>query len=890
MNAIKNRKSTRVWQWLMACFIAAGFSLATISAQTLVLLERKANVTLKIPENPPQPRFIGLRAFGSVRTDPAYRFTDPVVITSPPGETNRLFVVEQRGRIQVITNLVSPTRTLFMDIDRRVSGGVPNNEQGLLGMAFHPGYATNRQFFVFYTSSSGSANRLSRFETSPDDPNQALPDSEMILINQRDDAGNHNGGDLHFGADGYLYVSLGDEGGGNDQYNNSQRLNRDFFSGILRIDVDKKPGNLPPNPHAASSNNYSIPADNPFVGATDFNGAIVDATDIRSEFWAVGLRNPWRMSFDRPTGRLYVGDVGQGAREEIDIITRGANYGWSYREGFIAGPRRRPPEAFTYADPIYDYPRRDGVSITGGVVYRGNRYPELFANYIFADYGSGNLWALRFDEAGAANVRRLSADTGITAFGIDPSNGDVLYADNGQDTIKRIVPREDTTPSTIPNLLSETGAFSDLETLTPNEGIVPYELNVPFWSDNAKKSRWFSIPELDRKIGFQRDDNWALPSGTVWIKHFELEMTKGVPASARRLETRFLVRNDDGIYGLTYRWNETQTDAELVSEEGFDESFVINDGGANRTQTWHYPSRTECLRCHTPESGFALGFKTEQLNRDFDYNGTHANQIRVLSDAGYFESPTENTHSLAALARPDDSDQSLEYRVRSYLATNCSQCHQPGGAGLGLFDTQLATSTESAGLVDGLLARGFENPGDRVVHPGSVDRSMLFKRIATLGNGRMPPLASSVLDESAIVLLSSWITEELAEYQGFSEWQTAHFGSITDPNAATMADPDNDGASNLLEHLTGTDPNAASETWKVSVQREGGVIQIRFPRISNRSFEVQASSDLSDPSSWSPVNDPANRPLFASRDSTAVIEDRIDQANARYYRVRVRAP
>ena len=884
MNAIKNWRSTRVWRLLEAFSIAAVFLLPTLSAQPLVLLEREANETLTIPENPPASRFVGLRAF------PSLGFSDPVVITSAPGETNRLFVVEQRGRIMVITNLVSPTRTLFMDIDRRVDGGVPPNEQGLLGLAFHPGYATNRQFFVFYSSVSGSANRLSRFETSPDDPNQGLPDSELILINQRDDARNHNGGDLHFGSDGYLYVSLGDEGGGNDQYSNSQRVNRDFFSGILRIDVDKRPGNLPPNPHAASTMNYFVPADNPFVGVTEFNGAIVDATDVRSEFWAVGLRNPWRMSFDRPTGRLYVGDVGQGAREEIDIITRGANYGWSYREGFITGPKRRPPEAFASVDPIYDYPRRDGISVTGGVVYRGNRFPEIFGQYMFADYGTGNLWALRFDEMGAANVRRLANDRGITAFGIDPSNGDVLYADNSDDTIKRLVTREDTSESTIPALLSETGAFSDLETLTPSEGIVPYALNVPFWSDNAKKTRWFSIPKIDQTIGFRRDNNWALPAGAVWIKHFELELNKGVPDSARRLETRFLVRNNDGIYGVTYRWNEAQTDAELVAEEGLDESFVINDGGVNRTQTWRYPSRSECLACHTPEAGFALGFKTEQLNRHFDYDGTHANQIRVLSDAGYFESPMADIHALSALARPDDSDQSLEYRVRSYLATNCSQCHQPGGAGFGLFDTRLATSTGSAGLVDGLLVRGFESPEDRVVRPSSTDHSALLKRISTLGNGRMPPLASSVLDESAIGLLSAWITEELAEYQGFTEWQVTHFGSISEADAAATADPDNDGAINLLEYLTGTDPRADSDTWRVSVHREEDVIQIRFPRIANRSFQVQFSNDLLDQSAWRPVDDPSNRPLFASQNSTAVIEDRIDQTSARFYRVRVTTP
>src|SRR6185503_7674972 len=223
-------------------------------------------------------------------------------------------------------------RPVFLNITNRVT---IDFEQGLLGLAFHPNYASNGYFYVFYcytnyaVSNSGAYNRLSRFQVSATNANVANANSEVILLNQFDEAGNHDAGDIHFGPDGYLYVPLGDEGGGNDSRNNSQRINKDFFSGILRIDVDMRPGSLNPNPHASivTPTNYAVPPDNPFVGATTFNGVAVSPGQVRTELWAVGLRNPWRITFDAVTGELYCGDVGQSAREEINLIEKGRNYG-----------------------------------------------------------------------------------------------------------------------------------------------------------------------------------------------------------------------------------------------------------------------------------------------------------------------------------------------------------------------------------------------------------------------------------------------------------------------------------------------------------------------------------------------------------------------------------
>ena len=239
---------------------------------------RVGATSLRMPPAPTRYSYSLVNAFGNLT------FTDPVAIRTPPGETNRVFVVEQRGRIAVITNLAAPTRTVFLDLTNRVSGGVPNDERGLLGLAFHPGYATNGYFFVYYSTvastgaGSGQHQRLSRFQVLTDNPDAANPDSERPVLTMLDESSDHNGGDLHFGPDGLLYVSLGDEGVGNDALLNSQRIDKDFWSSILRLDVDEpfRADSLLPNPHPANTNgpsgeiNYRVPADNPFIGVTSF--------------------------------------------------------------------------------------------------------------------------------------------------------------------------------------------------------------------------------------------------------------------------------------------------------------------------------------------------------------------------------------------------------------------------------------------------------------------------------------------------------------------------------------------------------------------------------------------------------------------------------------------
>ena len=889
-------------QCLAACLAAQVFIGNSLTATPV--LTRAGNTSLRMPPIPLSFGYSLTNAFGNLT------FLDPVAIVTPPGETNRLFVAEQRGRVAVITNLASPTRTVFLDISPRISGGTPRDERGLLGLAFHPGYATNGLFFLYYSTTnttaagSGLHEQLSRFEVSPTNANAGLVDSEVSLLSMYDEAANHNGGDLHFGPDGLLYVALGDEGGANDAFNNSQRIDKDFRASMLRLDVDVpyRADSLLPHPHPANTNSpdgeihYRIPADNPFVGATNFLNLPVNPDAVRTEMYAVGLRNPWRFSFDPATGELYCGDVGQNAWEEIDLIVRGGNYGWAFREGFVAGPKA-PPVGFTSVPPLLAYfhgnGTNQGLSITGGLIYRGDRLPALRGAYVFADYINGNFWSVRFDGTNATGWVRLTVDAEIAAFGCDPINGDVLVADQGEDTIKRLVfgPQAG---QPLPPSLAETGVFADPAALEPADGFTPYEVNVSFWSDHAEKTRWFYVP-TNFTLSFQPQNAWLFPTGSVWVKHFELELTNGVPESRRRIETRLLVRmpgsDPTALYGATYRWGESATNALLVAEDGLDEPFLIDDGaGVVRTQIWHYPGRSECLQCHTRVSGRVLGFNAPQLNREVAYGSVVTNQLQALSDAGYFTQPIANPYAVRATASARDESVSVEQRVRSFLAVNCSPCHQPGGTALGVLDALLSTSLPLTRLVNGPLA---DNRGDalaRLVVPGSLDHSMILQRLRVRGPGQMPPLSSTEVDEEAVALVSRWITEELPGYQTFTQWQTARFGSSSLPEAQATADPDGDGASNFTEYLTGTSPTVAAEFWGITLTRTADSVEIGFPVVANRLIEVQWSRDLADSAGWQFLAVPGNRPFCSATNGLMVLTDSLDASEARLYRARVSEP
>lgn len=333
-------------------------------------------------------------------------------LTAAKGGDNRLFAATQRGLVYVFENRPDVTdATIVLDLQDAVSQFPSSgaNEQGLLGLALHPDFKDNGEFFVCYTRKANHQSVVSRFKMSKDDPNKADPASEEVVLELDQPFQNHNGGSIEFGPDGYLYIAFGDGGSRNDPYAAGQDRNK-LLGKILRIDVNSKTGEL----------GYGIPADNPFVGV---EGA-------RDEIFAYGMRNPWRIAFDSKSGRLWAGDVGQELWEEVNVINKGGNYGWSTREGSYAFGKRPPVEGVsTPIDPVWEYDHSVGKSITGGRVYQSDRVPELTGKYLYADYVSGAIWALGYDEAtGKATSNEQLAEKGIAvlAFGED-QNGEVFY-------------------------------------------------------------------------------------------------------------------------------------------------------------------------------------------------------------------------------------------------------------------------------------------------------------------------------------------------------------------------------------------------------------------------------------------------------------------------------
>ena len=878
--------------------VRGGSGLSNISTVAITVLNslKVPSPLLNVPAAPPPTAYSLVNALGTLT------FNEPICLATPPGETQRLFVCGKSGVIHVVPDVTAatPTSSVFFDPAATVNARSaedfvpdPFGESGLLSLAFHPAYATNRQFYVFYTvskTSGGNFQRVSRFTAQAGNPNVADPASEQILIDQRDDASNHNGGDLHFGPDGYLYISVGDEGNADDALNNSQTINKDLFSGILRIDVDKKPGNIEPTNHAAvpkisGSARFSIPLDNPFVhtslGGTwngTYNGSNANQTTVRREFWATGLRNPWRMSFDPATGALWCADVGQNAYEEVDIITRGGNYGWAFREAAHNGAKSASAPAMFdtlyHVPPVHEYPRGDGYSITGGQVYRGTRIGALAGKYVFGDYGTGNIWSINLD---GSSRQRLLGEAGIAAFGIDPSNQDLLLADISDGIVRRLV--STTNPGTFPTTLSATGLFADLSDLSPSPGLVPYQVNLAFWSDHAIKSRWFVVPNGTSQFTWSKENPWTLPTGTIWVKHFDMELQRGVPGSKKRIETRLLVKNAGGAYGVSYRWNDAGTEATLVEDGGVNFPLAITEGGTPVPQTWRIPSRAECMVCHTPQAGHALSFNTRQLNLAGSMNGFGGNQLSTLISQGFFSNNPGSPNLLPRHVGPAESAYSIEARVRSYLAVNCAYCHKSGGTAPASWDGRAELTLTQTTLVNGSATNIGSLPLGKLVVPNSTANSILLHRAAaTAGFTRMPPLGSNVIDTANVTLLTNWINGELATRQTYDAWRIANFEPDADPSGAPGQDPDADGITNQDEFLATTHPRNGASALRPQIS--GEPLKLRFPVPANRSFRIDTSTTLGQ---WTPWDIPGNQGLPVAG---GTIEFALPPADpARFFRV-----
>ncbi|MDF1810761.1 MAG: PA14 domain-containing protein [Verrucomicrobiales bacterium] len=715
---------------------------------------------------------------------PSLTFNNPMIMLPVPGTTDQLILMQKSGQLVTFTNDPATTaKTTLLDIEPNVQW---YGDSGFLGLAFHPEYGipgspNNSYIYLYYRwqpellqgNIDPAYMRLSRFTWVPGS-NQIDPASELVLINQFDAQNWHQGGGIFFGDDGFLYLSVGDEGYSNDFYNVAQKLDLGLFSGVLRIDVDmdasrshpirRQPLADEPQPagwtEGTYSQNYYIPNDNPWL---DPNGGILE------EFYALGLRNPHRMTKDDASGNVWISDVGQGDREEIDKLVKGANYQWPYMEGSIPGAKPAPaPEDFygTETGPVYDYSRSVGGCVIGGHVYRGTEHSPLIGKYIFADYNEGTIFALSEAGGNGSPVVTQLVDIEehcIYGFGIDHS-GEVYVIRNaipgvpGSNGVilKFAFDGGATSAPDPPALLSATNAFSDLASLTPTPGLIPYDVIQPLWSDGAQKKRWLSIPYgsgvTDDTITFSEEGNWVFPIGTVLVKHFERD--------GKRLETRFMVKDENASwYGVTYRWNAAGTDASLLTSDiGLEE---IHNVGGNEF-TWYYPSRSECFSCHSNAKGRVLGVKTRHLNRDLFYPSTNrtANQLVTLNELGMFAQPVSNAAfpDMLTAVHVGDTASTLEKRFRSYIDINCSQCHTEGGITHARFEASLSTPLFWQNLINAAPLDPLGIDGSKIIYPGDETLSILYKRLTSLeGCCAMPPLAKNDIDQEAAFVVQEWI-------------------------------------------------------------------------------------------------------------------------------------
>jgi uncharacterized repeat protein (TIGR03806 family) len=682
---------------------------------------------------------------------PRLRFEEPLDLAAVPG-SNRLAVAGRHGKLFTFVNDPKTGRAdALLDLKRTV-----------YSITFHPRFADNRYLYVTTIAPDGTpdGNHVLRFKVGREDPPRADPASEKLIFAWR--SGGHNGGCIRFGPDGCLYIGIGDGSGiADDDYLSGQDIS-DVHASVLRIDVD----------HPEAGKAYRVPADNPFVTT---RGA-------RGEVWAYGIRQPWKMSFDRATGQLWVGEVGQDLWESVLRIEKGGNYGWSITEGShpFRPERRRGPTPIL--KPVVEHPHSDFRCLTGGYVYRGKRLPELAGAYVYGDFDTGRLWALHYEGGKVTFHRELCRTTHrVVSFGEDHA-GEVYYLDFVGGRIHRLAPvPPGPPPAPFPRRLSETGLFASTKDHTPAAGLIPYTVNAALWSDGATKERFLALPG-DGRIDFEAvvypdgtqgaAAGWKFPDGTVLVKTFALEMERGNAASRRRLETRLLhFQNMGGTEeygdqywrGYTYVWNDEQTDADLADASGLDRTFAIKDPaapGGVRRQTWHFPSRAECTLCHTMSAKYALGVNTLQMNREYDYGGGRvANQLRTLEHLGVFTRPLRKPpEEMERLADYEDAGQPLDRRARAYLHANCSHCHRKWGGGNADFQLLATLDFKETRTLDVRPAHGTFGLADpRILVAGDPSRSLLLYRMKLLGLGRMPHVASSVVDAKGVELIEQWI-------------------------------------------------------------------------------------------------------------------------------------
>ena len=623
-----------------------------------------------------------------------------------------------------------------------------------------------------------------------------VKDSQRLILSW--DSNGHNGAAIGFGHDRMLYITSGDGTSDSDTNVTGQKMDL-LLAKVLRIDID----------HPDEGKTYSVPADNPFVGQKG----------IRPETWAFGLRNPWRLSVDPLTGDIWVGNNGQDLWEQIYRVRKGDNYGWSVYEGSHPFYLQRKLGPASHVKPTFEHSHAEARSMTGGVVYTAKGFADLHGAYIYGDHSTGKIWAGKMKGDTVAWHKEIADTTlQIVGFGHDAA-GNMLVIDYRPKATFYALRRSPPVPASqpkFPRKLSQTGLFTSVRGHQTHPALVPYSVNSPLWSDGACKQRFMAVAvTTDAKskatVGTINTANatrgWAFPDGTVLVKSFGLKLAtaaaktrSGTKAGVDRwVETRLLYREQGEWVGYSYRWNDEQTEADLVEGTGQDRVYsVVGSGGAIRKQTWHYPSRAECMVCHSRAAEYVLGLTTVQINRDHLHGGVAVNQLSLLSELGLasikpldelrarrkqqleqdgadaaavkqalakYTPKVPAGHMLAGtlLSKPSLVDPytvgpSLELRVRSYLHANCAQCHVAAGGGNAQIELNFSTPIAKSKLLGVAPVHDtFKLPQAQLVVPGRPERSVLLKRLQMRGRGQMPQLATSLADARAVALVREWI-------------------------------------------------------------------------------------------------------------------------------------
>ena len=719
---------------------------------------RKAWTTSKVVGSPdPPPPFKTVRAF------PDIKFFHPLVMTACPG-SDRLFVGEQDGAIYSFVNKPDAKREPFVDLRKEIKtvGKHPDAKEVefVYGLAFHPKFAENRTCFVCYTlrpknektKNLPDGSRVSRFKVTADNPPRLDTSSEEILLTFLQ--GGHNGGDLHFGPDGMLYISTGDAADPNppDPLNTGQDCS-DLLSSVLRIDVDRKD----------DGKAYAIPKDNPFVGVKD----------VRPEIWAYGFRNAWRMSFDKKTGDLWVGDVGWELWEMVHKIEKGGNYGWSITEARQSIKPSQKIGPTPIRPPTIELPHTIAASVTGGYVYRGKKFPELVGAYVFGDWQTRRVWAARMDGDRVKEMPELTLPTvRIVAFGQDNA-GELYLVDYDAGTLHTFE-RNDAGAANkaFPTKLSETGLFADLKTLEPSEGVFSFTPNARMFHNGAKSEHLIALPGSSPIDLYPPGEGRPIPGQADWLK-FRMTFPTGTVvvktlSAGRRIETQILHFDGHDWRPYTFAWRDDQSDADVVPADGAEKTLPAFDKGGPPVD-WTFHSRNQCLSCHNPWANTTLAFEPGQLHDAGARGRFTLTNLAGLTASGLIRRvdkdgkplPSFDEKSLAAELPVFGHDglATTEQKARGYLHANCAHCHRfGGGGGAVVLELDARKPLKEMGVLDVIPKQGdFGIPNARVVAPGEPERSILFWRMAKSGPGHMPRLGCENVDYRGTELIREWI-------------------------------------------------------------------------------------------------------------------------------------